>query len=215
MRNRWITPALTAAMWAFTLVVFRDLPEQVPTHWGLDGEVDRWSDRSLLAFLLPIVATLTMLLPRMSPKIDPRGASVGRNRDELQLIINLLAAFLLLVHVATLGVALEWLADPTGVIAVGLGFLLIGVGNYLPRLRANWFVGIRTPWTLSSDAVWRVTHRLGGWVFVLAGLIVAATALLPKSSRAWVIVATVVVAAVVPVAYSYMAWRRERSGQPL
>lgn len=215
MRSRWLAPALVAVAWVFSLAVYERLPAQVPTHWGLDGEVDGWSPRALGAFLLPAVGTLTVLLLHAVPRIDPRGDNVARFRPEFYLVINLVAAFLLLVHVAALGVALGWAVDVTAVIAVGLGGLLAAIGNYLPRVRANWFMGIRTPWTLSSDAVWRATHRVGGRLFVAAGVVVAASALLPAMWRGPVIVAAVLVAALVPAVYSYAAWRRERSGRTL
>lgn len=215
MRSRWLAPTLVVAAWVFSLAVYARLPEQVPTHWGLDGEVDGWSPRLPGAFLLPAIGALTVLVLRAVPRIDPRGENVARFRDEFHLVVNMVAAFLLLIHLASLGVALGWPVDHTRVVAVGLGLLLVGIGNYLPRVRANWFIGIRTPWTLSSDAVWRATHRLGGWLFVAAGLVIAASALLPPSSRGRVIMGSVLVAALIPVAYSYAAWRRERSGGPL
>jgi uncharacterized membrane protein len=215
MRSRWLAAALVAAAWVFSVAVFGQLPAQVPTHWGLDGQVDGWSPRALGAFLLPVVATGIVLLRLAVPRIDPRGGNVERFRPEFHLMLNLVVAFLLVLHVATLGAALGWGIDVTAVVSVGLGFLLVGMGNYLPRVRSNFFLGIRTPWTLSSDGVWRATHRLGGRLFVAAGLVVAASALLPAGARGQVVLVAVLAAALVPAVYSYAMWRREQSGRPL
>jgi len=93
---------------------------------------------------------------------------------------------------------------------VGVGLTFIVLGNYLGRVEPNWFIGIRTPWTLESETVWRKTHRIAAWFFVLGGVIVVASALVPGVETEMAFVATLVLAAAVPAALSYILWWREQ-----
>ena len=95
---------------------------------------------------------------------------------------------------------------------LGTAILFIVLGNVLPRARPNWFVGIRTPWTLSSDRVWERTHRLGGRVLVVGGIVVALAGLLSSRLAFWTLMATVATLSVGAMAYSYLLWRSERGG---
>jgi uncharacterized membrane protein len=91
-----------------------------------------------------------------------------------------------------------------------VGLLLAFLGNYLTRVEPNWFIGVRTPWTLSSDAVWRRVHRTAGWLFVIGGLVIAAGAFAPRRAFMPLFVATIIMAAGVPVVQSYILWKREQ-----
>jgi uncharacterized membrane protein len=116
------------------------------------------------------------------------------------------------VHVLALGTALGWAIDVTTVVLVGVGLLLVLLGNLLPRARSNFIMGIRTPWTLSSDAVWTRSHRVGGYALVAAGLLTIAGAFVPRPWGVGVAVTSAVVAAFLPVVYSYVIWSRDRRG---
>ncbi len=207
MRNRWFGLGIVAAMGVFTLAVFPRLPETIPTHWNFAGEADAWSPRFPDAYFPAAVALGLWLLAQVLPRIDPRRERYPSFAATYWQLINLTLLFLAGLQVAVLGVALGWPLDMSRVVPVGIGVLFVALGNYLPRVRSNWWMGIRTPWTLSSERVWRRTHRLGGRVFVAAGLLVVLTAFLP--GREWVIPTIAVAAALLPVAYSYLLWRRE------
>jgi uncharacterized membrane protein len=148
------------------------------------------------------------------PKIDPRRENFERFRGTYWLIFNLLLLFLLVLEVLTLGVALGWRVDVGTAVNLLTGTLFIGLGNVLPRLRPNWWMGIRTPWTLESDRVWRETHRVGGRVFVAAGVVVALAAFGPAALRVSAVIGAVLAAALGMTIYSYIAWRRERQSPP-
>ena len=168
MRNRWVAPLLIAAMWAFALAVYPRLPDRVPTHWNLRGEADGWGGPGA-AFLFPAIATGTVLLMMLLPRIDPRRANWEKFRGELRLFVTVLVLVFAWIQAVALGAALGWNVDTGRAVMGGVGVLLAVIGNYLPRIRSNWFLGIRTPWTLSSERVWRDTHRIGGRAFVLGG----------------------------------------------
>lgn len=209
MKSRWLGPAVVAAMWAFALAVYARLPQRVPSHWNLRGEVDGWMDKPWGPLAQPLIATVMLGLLWVLPRIDPRRANLERFAEDRRLLVNLIILFFAVVQVATLGHALGWPVEVDRVVPASIGLLFVGLGNYLPRIRSNWFMGIRTPWTLSSERVWRDTHRVGGRAFVAAGLLMALGALLPHGARAWTTGLAIAVAFALPLVYSYVAWRRE------
>ncbi len=208
MSRKWAGALLLAGMWAFALAVFGRLPAEVPVHFELSGKPDDWMPRFPGAFLLPAVSTGVWLLVLFQGRLDPRAADVERSTSTRMLIVEIVLVFMAFMEVATLGLALGWPVDMGRVVWPAVGALLVLVGNHLPRVRPNWFVGVRTPWTLSSDAVWRATHRVAGWAFVAAGVAFAGAALLPERSRPWVAGISLALAAGVPTVYSYLHWKR-------
>jgi uncharacterized membrane protein len=212
MSRRWIGPALIAAMTAFALAVYGRLPEQVPTHFDFSGEPDDWMARFPGAFILPAVTAGIYLLLFALRSIDPRRAHYARFEDTYWVILNVLALIMAAIHVLSLGLALGWPIDMGRAITVTIGILFIGLGNVLPRLRSNWWMGIRTPWTLESEVVWRETHRVGGWTFVAAGLVLVVAGLsLPPGPRVWASGIALGAGVAVPLVYSYVAYRRAGS----
>jgi uncharacterized membrane protein len=215
MRNRWLAPAVTLAMWAFALAVFGRLPAMVPSHVNLAGEVDGWLPRAYGAFLPAIIATGMVGLIHLVPRIDPRASNVEKFQGDWRLLLNLIVLFFAVVEATTLGHALGWPVDLGQSSLVSVALLFVGIGNYLPRVRSNWFMGIRTPWTMDNERVWRATHRVGGRTFVAAGLMLGIAALLPAGARPALTLVSIAVAVVIPLVYSYVAWRRDVAGRPL
>lgn len=213
MRSRWLGPAIVAAMWAFAAAVYTRLPQRVPSHWNLQGEVDGWMEKPFGALMQPAIATFILALLWFMPRIDPRRANVEHFAQDRWLITNLLILFFAVIQVATLGQALGWPVEVDRVVTASTGLLFVGLGNYLPRIRSNWFIGIRTPWTMDNDRVWRATHRVGGRAFVAAGLVMVLAALLSPRARGWAIGIAIAIAAVVPLVYSYVAYRRDLAGR--
>jgi uncharacterized membrane protein len=215
MKSRWLGAAVAAAMWAFALGVYARLPQRIPSHWNLRGEVDGWMEKPWGPLMQPAIATLMLGLLWLLPRIDPRRANVERFAEDRRLIINLIILFFAVVQAATFAHALGWPVQVDRVILASIGLLFVGLGNYLPRIRSNWFIGIRTPWTLDNERVWRATHRVGGRTFVAAGLVMALAALLPEPLREWTAGAAIAVAVAVPLVYSYVAYRRDLAGRPI
>jgi len=211
VRNRWIgfvvaAIAVAAAIWAYP-----QLPDQVVTHWNIHGEPDGYSSRLVGAFVMPLAMLALAGLAHVLPKIDPKRANYAKFLDTYWLLINGILIFMGLVHLAVLGDAIGAPIPMRRVMPLALGFLFIVLGNYLGRVQPNWFLGIRTPWTLSSDTVWRKTHRLGAWLFVIAGVLFMVSAFLPWT-RAGVPLAVIIIGLVLtPVVYSLYLWIRERS----
>jgi uncharacterized membrane protein len=196
-----------------TWVLWPRLPAQVPVHWGLSGEPDRFGDRLELALtgpgLLLALGALRWLVRRVDPRAstplaaDAPPAEAG-TRDAV-LVVGLMA----LGHVGMLLLASASSAGPALLGLVACAFQLLA-GNLLPRVRPNFFVGVRTPWTLSSDRVWRRTHRLAGRLLFGSGLLSAlALAVAPEGWRATVVVGLLTSALLAPAAASYGFWRAE------
>jgi immunity protein, SdpI family len=209
MRNKWLASAMILAMLLFGLAIYGRLPAQVPSHWDLYGQVNNTMGRLWAVLLLPAITAGLWLLMLALPRIDPRRASYAEFAGTYWLFLNALTLFLAVLYVATLGTALGWLIAVPQIIGAGVGLLFMVLGNELGRVKPNWFVGIRTPWTLSDPEVWRRTHRVGGRLFFAAGLlIVLASVLLPASLSGVAVLAGALGAALLSVGYSYLAWRQ-------
>lgn len=209
--RKWIPLLIIAAALAASAVVYPDLPERVPTHWNLEGEVDGWSPRAWGAWLMPVVIAFIWALMRWLPAIDPRRKNYDKFGGAFEGIMLSVMVFILILHGIMLGAALGYPVAMERVVPVGVGLLFIVIGNLLPRARSNWFVGIRTPWTLSSDRVWEKTHRVGGKLFVLGGILISLSTLLGASWSRWVLIAVVSICSLGAVIYSYWEWRKEKT----
>jgi uncharacterized membrane protein len=211
MKWKFLGPVIVGGMMLFSLAVWGMLPEQVPSHWNFRGEVDGWMARDQAVLFLPGIALALWLFLPMLRKLDPRRENYERFEETFWIFINVIVLFMAIIHVLTLGMGLGWPIDVGRAILVLVGILFVALGNYLPRVRSNWWIGIRTPWTLENETVWRATHRVAGKAFVAAGVLLALSVVLPPSLRGVVVMVSVFGAGLFPVVYSYWIWRRERS----
>ncbi len=213
MRSRWLGPVVIAGMLVFLAASWSHLPLRMAVHWNAAFQVDRWGSRLAAAGVFPVVALGCWLLIPLLRRIDPRREHYERFDPTFWIIVNLLVLLLAALEVAVVGFNLGWPVDMQRVVLTLVGLLFVALGNYMPRVRSNWWMGIRTPWTLSSERVWRETHRLGGRTFVLGGVVTMVAAVLPKAVAPWVALAGLVVGGFVPVVWSYVLWRRESDAQ--
>jgi uncharacterized membrane protein len=219
--TRWLvlSIALAAAALAASLYLYHSqydrLPERVPTHWGVSGEPDAWVPRErILPYLLifPGVmagwVVLTLLLPWLSPvrfKVD----EFRPTYDYVMALAQVLFAYL---HGVILAGSFAPGTDVARLLVGGCFLFFALLGNVLGKVRRNFWIGVRTPWTLASEVVWDRTHRVAGWLFVAAGLLgfVAVLARVPLVAC----FVTLIVAALVPVLYSLVLYKRlERRGR--
>lgn len=186
--------------------LYPHLPAAVPSRWNAHGQVDGYMPRfwgaAMPVLMILGLAILMVVLPLVSPRrfaITP----FGRVYVFVMLVIQ---AFVLVIGVTVLLAGAGYAVPVPLVVMLAVGVLFMVLGNYMGKLRKNFFVGIRTPWTLASDAVWERTHRLGGWAFMLAGLVLIAGALVGAAT--WAVMAAVVIAAGIPAGYSFVIYRR-------
>lgn len=208
---RRLTPgfALLLAALAFGLWAMPHLPARVTSHWDLAGRPDGTMGRTLAAVFLPLFGGVIGVVFAFLPRADPRREGLLHGGIWWTLG-NAVLIFLACVHVAMLGYNLGWPISITGVALVGGGLLFILIGFLMPRMQPNWFMGIRTPWTLTSDTVWRQTHALGGRVFAAAGAVLVVLAFVRPPHALLVLACVVGTAVLLPVVASYLLWRHER-----
>ena len=209
--RRLVAPVLILAAVVFSIAVWGRLPERMPVHWGLHGDVNGYGSRAHGAFLLPGVMLLIWLLMRFLPRIDPRRANYAKFADTYDLLVNSLVALFAVMHVALIGAALGWPISMERVAPALIGLQFVILGNALPRARPNWWFGIRTPWTLSNDRVWTRTHRVGGYLLTGAGVVLLVAAALPGAWTFALGATAVATAGFGSLVYSYFAWKQESS----
>ena len=194
------------------------LPDPVPIHWGPTGQPDNYAPRLIGSFLLPLTALGVYLLFLVIPVLDPKRANYEKFADTYHYWRIAFVLFMVFLQGITLYSIL--IGDSrlnTNLVFIGVGLLFILIGNYMPRVRSNWFVGIRNPWTLSNQEVWRRTHRFGGQIFVAGGLAMMVVALISEEWQVAVLLGAIFAMAVIPNVYSYILFRRfsdeERAGR--
>ena len=211
--RKWIPMLLVIAATLASMLIYSRLPEQVPTHWNMEGEADDWSSRFFGAWLMPLMMAVILVVLRLVPHIDPRRANYEKFRGAYEAIVILTMAFMLGLHLMLLAVATGVQVSLERVLPGAVGAFFIAIGVLLPRAHPNWFVGIRTPWTLTSDVVWEKTHKFGGILFTASGALTVAAALVAPRAATWVLIATGTVTAISVVAYSFVVWKRDKESR--
>lgn len=189
-KPHWIELVLLAAPFVALAVLWPSLPVRIPTHWGVSGQVDGWSSRAFGSLLLPMVNVATYLLVLFLPKFDPRMKKgvEGNSLAVLGIVRLAMVALLTFMFAVQMMVALGMQVDSGRLIINGLLVFFLVMGNFFGSLRPNYFVGIRTPWTLESPATWRATHRVGGRIMVFGSLLLMALQfVVPNISAAFLV----------------------------
>lgn len=187
-----------------------DLNQIVPVHWALDGKVNRWAPLRHVIWLVPALNIVLIALLAVLPRLDPR-------RENLQRSAGLyLAAWIggvgiaTAAHLAILYGAVAGREPPMRYLFLVVGAFMAIIGNFLAKSRSNFFAGVRTPWTLSSEHAWKVANRLAGWGLVVTGLATLAAALaLNMASAAATLLVGALLSTGVAVIVSYFAWRND------
>jgi uncharacterized membrane protein len=209
--RKWIPLLIVVAAFIASAVVFPRLPETMPTHFDMSGQPNGWSSRFFGAWVMPLFLLCMWGLVRVLPAIDPRGGNYAKFGGAFEGIIVSIMLFMFGMHIIVLRAALGYPVAMQRVVPIGVGVLLVVIGNLLPRARPNWFVGIRTPWTLSSDRVWEKTHRIGGQVFVAGGMLIVLGALVMPQWAHVVLLTVILLCTATVLIYSYVEWKREQS----
>ncbi|MDQ7842908.1 MAG: DUF1648 domain-containing protein [Armatimonadota bacterium] len=218
MRLSWkseLPPVLLlAGMFLLAAVSWPAAPDRIPVHWNVAGQVDRYGGKVEGLLLIPLLALGLYLLLLALPWIDPGRANYPHFAGAYQTIRLTLVVFLALVY----GIVHLWIRGRQ--VAVGAwvplltGGLLVIFGNLMGKIRPNWFIGIRTPWTLSSKLAWMRTHRLGGWLLIGLGLLLMALAVVRAVWAIWLVVAAGLGFTLWAVVYSYLVWRTDPDKVP-
>lgn len=197
--------ALTIVVWA---IAYPKLPAEVPTHWGFNGEVNGYSSK-LNAMLTQIgIMVLLYFSVTFLPKIDPRRKNYKYFSSSYTMIYNSLLVLFFGLNLFVILYALGYDIPMSSFGTVFVGIIFIVLGNILQRVRSNFFLGLRTPWTLSNDEVWRKTHRMGGRLFFVSGIILLFATFLSGAVKEYLIIAIIAIVIVVPYVYSYLLFKK-------
>jgi len=199
----------------YLAVIWNRLPERVPVHWNASGEIDRWGNKLTLIIMLFILPVLTYVILSAVSKIDPkkRMALMGGKLYQLKFIMvlfmSLLALFILYSTKS------QTISSPSFVFAI-LGGLFMVLGNYFKVIKPNYFIGIKTPWTLENDEIWKKTHIFAGKLWFIGGLLIILGSLIFESSFFVKIFLTIVFCiTIVPICYSYLKYKNLKNKENL
>ena len=185
------------------LVLWNHLPEQMPTHWNAAGEVDGWSSKPFAVFGLPLILLAAQWLCTLGTGADPK----KKNHPEkiLHLVLWIIPVLSTVLHVITYAAALGKEVRMEVIMPILVGFVLAIVGNYLPKCKQNYTIGIKIPWTLNSEENWNRTHRFAGRIWVVGGLAIILTGFF---GGFWIFFPIVLLMVLAPVIYSYLLYRK-------
>jgi uncharacterized membrane protein len=217
-RPYWmIAILLTLAAWGLSAWLYPGLPQRVPTHWNIEGKVDGWGDKSWATFMMPGMMIIFLIVFAFLPALSPKHFEVDTFRSTYLYIMVLMTALFAYMN----GVILlaTWQEVRDGNRFMDIGRAMIGglflffalLGNVMGKVRKNFYIGIRVPWTLASDRVWNDTHRLAAWLMVAGGILgfLLVIAGLPILWSIGVMIATFLI----PIVYSFVHYKAlERQG---
>ncbi len=200
--------AIVAAPFIYLASVWKDLPQNVPVHWDVNGEIDRYGEKTeliLIPFLLPL---LVYAIFSLVPLIDPKGKIQQMGNKYFMLKAAMTIFMSLLAMLIIYAVKNETLYNPNYIVLL-IGILILILGNYFKTLRVNYFIGIRTPWTLENENVWKATHQLAGKIWFIGGLlIIVCSIMLDKKLNFNIFIGIMIVISLTPIIYSFVKYRQ-------
>lgn len=203
LMREWPLWILMGGLLAVAFLVYPHLPAQVPGHWNINGEVDKYYPRAFGAFFPPLLAIAIYILMLITPLIDPRRDNYVRFSGAYTMLRWGLVLFFSVLYAATIMFALGYEVNIALIVKALVALLLLTIGNFMGQFRHNYFVGIKTPWTLNNEEVWQKTHRLGAKIWVAGGFVCLALAPVQAGWSAWVYFSAIMIMVIVPTVYSY------------
>lgn len=205
-----IVIALVALALLAGVVLWNQLPEQMASHWNANDQVDGTIPKFWGVFLMPLIALGSFGIFLVIPSIDPHKANIAKFRETFNMFVVLIVVFLLYVHGLTLAWSLGYQNfKMSSALLPFLGVLFIAIGYMLRKAKRNFFIGIRTPWTLSSDSVWDKTHQLGSILFMTSGTLALIGGLFGGMTAFWLMFIPLMGSTLFLVIYSYILYRDE------
>jgi uncharacterized membrane protein len=192
------------------LLLWNRLPDQMASHWNINDEVDGYMSKFWGVFMVPLITLGMFVLFLVIPSIDPLKANIAQFREAFNLVIVLIVAFLLYIY----GLTLAWSMGYTDFkmstsMLPAIGLLFIFIGFMLRQAKRNFFIGIRTPWTLSSDRVWDKTHQIGSTLFMLSGALAFVGSFFGGMAAFLMLMIPIFASTIFLVIYSYVLYKQE------
>ncbi|MDD5750277.1 MAG: SdpI family protein [Candidatus Pacebacteria bacterium] len=183
------------------------IPDQLPTHWNAQGQIDGYSSKPVAVFLLMGVLLAMYVLMLVLPRLDPFRKNYEHFEKQYYVLRLALTIFFVALYIFTLLAAAGYEVDIRNFMIPGFSLLFIVIGFMIPKMKRNYFVGIKTPWTLQSEEVWNKTHKMAGKCFIAAGILCFFT-LWVGNWAFGIFMAIILLAALAPVVYSYLLYRK-------
>ena len=203
-----LSVALVALSFITAYFAYPLMPQRVASHWNIEGNVDGYMPRDAGTYFMPLLGAAMLALLYILPSIDPKKENYRQFQGEYDEMVVIIIAFLYYIYLLTLAFNMGYAFNLMQFMAPGFSALFLYVGVVLGKAKQNWFVGIRTPWTMSSEKVWGKTHALGSKLFMAAGVVALLGVAMPQMFIA--AIAIVIAAAVATFAYSYLEYRKEQ-----
>ncbi len=204
---------LVALMFVAGAFLYKYLPAMIPTHWGMEGQPNQYSPKAFGAWLIPGMSLLFLVLFPLLPKLDPKKENYEKFQKSWSVIQTALIGFFAYMYAVTMYVTLypQYNAQVGRAVTFGIGLLFVILGNVMGKVRQNYFVGLKTPWTLNDPEVWQKSQRFAGWMFVLGGVVFMLQGLIWVAIIPVFVVLMIVIVAL-PIIYSYLL-SREKSNR--
>jgi uncharacterized membrane protein len=213
IKINWKTEIMPVVMLAVAVILagyfYTHFPDRVAGHWNFAGQVDRYTGKAEGVWAIPVLLIAIYGLFLGLPVLDPKRERYADFQKEYLIFRNLIMGLLLFVYTGMGLFNLGYGVNVGKFTAGAVGVMLVVMGKFMGKLKQNWFVGIKTPWTLSSEKVWNKTHRVGGWMFVIFGLTVMAAPWLPENVGMILFMGGAIMATVGSFGYSYLVYRQE------
>ena len=211
-KSYWIAAfVITAVAWIASAIVYPRLPEQVPIHWNIRGEVDGYGSRMIGAFLAPALLIAFLGVFAALPQLSPKKFAVETFQRTYLFVMLLTTLLFAYIHMLILYATVIGNVQLGRAVIGGIMMFFVLMGNVMGKVRRNFYMGVRTPWTLASERVWNDTHRLTAWLFVAAGIIGIVMLLTPIPE--YFVFGVILLAAIIPIVYSFVHYKRlERRG---
>ena len=192
------------------VLLWDQLPDQMASHWDVNDQVNGYMPKFWGVFMMPLVTLGMFVLFLVVPNIDPLKANIAEFRDTFNLFITFIVGFMIYIHALTLLWNLGYTNLGIGkAMLPAMGLLFIVIGSLLRKAKRNWFIGIRTPWTLSSDSVWNETHRLGSVLFMISGVLALIGGFFGGMIAFWFLFVPLISSTIFLLVYSYVLYQRE------
>lgn len=210
IRTNPIILIILVVVFAVAIYAYIKLPAdgQYPVHWSFNGQPDRYGSKFEAVSFGPIISGVIYAMAVVLPRLDPKKRNYQRFQREYLLLMQVIMGFLAAVYVITIMAAFGKQINVGMWVNATVGVLFIILGNYMGRIKQNWYMGIKTPWTLSNEKVWVKTHRFGGRMFVILGVLFVLNAFIGFITNVVVFLVLLLVFTFSPVAYSYILYRK-------
>lgn len=199
-----ITSLITLIPIVIGLILWDKLPEQVPVHWDINGAVDDYTSKTQAVFLMPLVLVAFHWICVVGTSLDPKKQNI--NDKMFTLVLWIIPVISLLCNSFVYATALGHKVSVEIIMPLFMGVLFIIIGNYLPKCKQSYTVGIKLPWTLDDEENWNKTHRMAGFLWVVGGIVIMATAFL---GTFWLFFVVLIPMVIVPFVYSYLLYKKK------